>query len=126
MKQRWYDADPTLSMAISLLHNATKVHQEMAAQYMLKLIESRHLLDSEALRTREDRVRFFFSPFRRSNFDTQARYLVEVIKHLEWQAQQDMAVALINYIYVLDGGLSELSLSELLEEEATLAQPELG
>jgi hypothetical protein len=126
MKQRWYDKDPTLSMAFSLLHNASHVHQEMAARYMFKVMDAMNLLDSAALRTREERIRFMFPSFRRSQFEIHARHLVETIKHLPYEHQQAMAVQLINYIYILDCGLSDFPLPGEDEMEVTRAQPESG
>jgi len=124
MYQRWYDSDPTLSMAISLLQNATMAHQEMAARYMFRIMESRQLLDAEEMRSREGRIRFIFPSFRRSRFEIHARRLVETMKHLNPDAQQDMAIQLINYIYLLDCGMTD---EELFESEPTrLPQPELG
>lgn len=123
MTQRWYDKDPTLSMAISLLHNASSCHQEMAARYMFKVMDAMHLLDIEALRTKEDRVRFMFPGFRRSKFEAHARHLVELLKHLPYEHQQTLAVQLINYIYILDCGLSDFPLPEETAY-SELAQPE--
>jgi hypothetical protein len=118
MKQRWYDNDPTLSMAISLLQNASKTHQEMAARYMFQLMQSRGLMDRAELRTKDDRVRFIFPSFRRSRFEMHARHLVELMKHLNASDQQDMALQLINYIYILDCGMEDFSEQEL--EEVTI------
>lgn len=107
MKQRWYDRNPTLSMAVSLLQNASPCHQEMAARYMFKLMESKNILGSAELRTKNDRLRFIFPTFRRSRFEMHARHLVELLKHLPAMHQQEMALQLINYIYILDGGVTE-------------------
>lgn len=123
MTQRWYDKDPTLSMAISLLHNATPSHQEMAARYMFKVMDAMNLLDIEALRTKEDRIRFMFPSFRRSQFEIHARHLVELLKHLPYESQQTLAVQLINYIYILDCGLSDFPLPDE-PPQAELARPE--
>jgi hypothetical protein len=124
MKNRWYDNDPTLSMAISLLQNASKSHQEMAARYMFKLMESRGLLDSAELSTKEDRVRFIFPSFQRSRFEMHARHLVELMKHLPSETRLDLAVQLINYIYILDCGMTDFPLSDDWEEAPTLSQSE--
>jgi len=125
MQQRWYDKDPTLSMAMSLLQNASYAHQEAAARYMFKVMDAINLLDSTELRTKEDRVRFIFPSFRRHKFEAHARHLVELMKHLSYDAQQAMAVQLINYIYLLDCGMTDLPIP--IEEFAELtAQQELG
>lgn len=127
MQQRWYDKDPTLSMAISLLHNADESHQEMAARYMFKLMEAQGLLEHMELCTKSERVRFMFPSFKRSGFEMHARHLVELFKHLEPQTQLKMAVQLIHYIYILDGGFSELVLSEAqMEAELFNVEHESG
>ncbi len=125
MKHRWYDKDPTLSMAISLLHNASQTHQEMAARYLFKQMESQGILDLAELQTQTERVRFIFPGFRRSKFEMHARHLVELIKHLPYEDQQAVAVQLINYIYILDSGLTDLPLPGAVEtQEALLLRPE--
>lgn len=123
MKHRWYDKDPTTSMAVSLLQNASRSHQEMAARYMFQLMESRQLLHNAELRTQQDRIRFIFPSFRRSRFEMHARHLVELLKHLNHEDQQEMSIQLINYIYILDCGLTDFPLPGE-EEVQLLAQPE--
>lgn len=125
MKQRWYDKDPTLSMAISLLQNASQFHQEMTARYLFSVMEKEGILDLAELRTQSDRVRFIFPSFRRSGFEMHARHLVELLKHLPESHQQDMAVKLINYIYILDCGMSDLP-DPLEADTELLPQTELG
>lgn len=126
MKQRWYDKDPTLSMAISLLQNASHTHQEMTARYLFSIMETEGLLDSAELRTQTERVRFIFPNFRRSGFEMHARHLVELLKHLSMENQQMMAVKLINYIYILDGEMSELSFFHEEAKAHFMPQSELG
>lgn len=129
MKKRWYDSDPTLSMAISLLQNAPRSHQEMTARYMFNLLRSRDLLDSAELRTKADRVRFIFPSFQRSRFEMHARHLVELMKHLPQGTQQDLAIQLINYMYMLDCGVTKFPTEDLWTEVPgaevlDMAQPE--
>lgn len=121
MNQRWYDRDPTLSMAISLLQNASRSHQELAARYMFKVMESRGLLDTAELKTKDDRLRFIFPVARRSRFEMHARHVVELMKHMAPEDQQDMALQLINYIYILDCGMSEFPMPD---EDATFYMPQ--
>ncbi|HEY9746005.1 MAG TPA: hypothetical protein V6C99_07290 [Oculatellaceae cyanobacterium] len=124
MQNRWYDNDPTLSMAISLLQNASKTHQELAARYMFKLMESRNLLDKAEQGSKSERVRFIFPTFRRSRFEMHARHLVELLKHLPTETRQELALQLINYVYILDCGMSDFdipgqeNLSEMLQPES--------
>lgn len=125
MKHRWYDKDPTLSMAVSLLHNASRTHQDMAAQYLFKLMEREGILDSTELRTKTDRVRFLFPTLRRTGFEAPARHLIEVLKHLSYENQQLLAMQLINYIYILDSGLSDFPLPDE-EMAAMLSHSETG
>jgi hypothetical protein len=125
MQQRWYDRDPTLSMAISLLQNASHDHQEMAARYMFKVMEGLNLLNSPEISTKDERIRFIFPSIRRNKFELHARHLVELIKHLSPDAQEAMAVQLINYIYILDCGLIDLPMPTE-EFSEFLAQPETG
>lgn len=127
MKHRWYDNDPTLSMAVSLLQNANRVHQDLTARYIMHLIEGENLLDSDALRTREDRIRFIFPVNFRQKLDVQSRRLLEVLKRLPADVQQRMAVQMIQYIYVLDAGDHEdLNLEALDIQLSARLQPESG
>jgi hypothetical protein len=125
MHQRWYDKNPTLSMAISLLQNASHIHQEMAAQYLFSLMETQGILDSAALSTQTGRIQFLFPSLRRTSFEVHARHLIEVMKHLSDEHQQFLAVQLINYIYALDCGMSDFSLADTQEAVLT-KQPERG
>jgi hypothetical protein len=105
MKLRWYDKDPTLSMAISLLQNASKSHQEMTARHALHYLERENLVDPAFLRTQDGRIKFIFPLKRRSKMDVQACRMLEIMKRMAPDLQQTMALQIINYIYLLDGGM---------------------
>ncbi len=127
MNHRWYDNDPTLSMAVSLLQNASRTHQELTARYIFHQLESENLLDSDILRTQEDRVRFMFPSRFRQKLDVQSRRLLEVLKLLPYEVQQRMALQMIQYIYVLDAGECETpDMAELGPGSIPLASPESG
>lgn len=102
MKQRWYDNDPTLSMAVSLLQNAPHSQQEMAARYMLRYMEREGILDD--LKLGKQQVQFVFPFIKRSRMQVHAFRLLEIMKHMPRNAQLEMALHLINYIYMLDAG----------------------
>lgn len=126
MMQRWYDKDPTLSMAVSLLRNATPVHQEMVTRYMSAWMETQGISDCAQLKTRESHIQFIFPQFRRKSFELPSLQLIETMKHLSQEDQSLTAVQLINYIYILDSGLTELPLEELELEEHLALIPESG
>jgi hypothetical protein len=129
MHQRWYDNDPTLSMAVSLLQNAHKAHQELTARYIFRQLAAENLLESDILNTSEDRVRFIFPKNYRQKLDVRSRHLLEVLKLLPSDVQQRMAVQIIQYVYMLDADDQERSTLALLEPEPDglpKAQPESG
>lgn len=101
-KQRWYDNDPTLSMAVSLLQNAIPVYQEMTAKYVLKYMEREGILNQYNLTNQQ--IRFVFPFTKRHNMNNDAWEMMETLKRLPRQLQLDVALQMINYIYMLDSG----------------------
>ena len=115
-KQRWYDNDPTLSMAVSLLQNAIPVYQEMTAKYILKYMEREGILKQFDLTNQQ--IAFVFPFVKRHRMNNDAWEMMEILKRLPRQLQLDIALQMINYIYMLDSG------SELDEKsEDALAHP---
>ena len=108
MKQRWYDKEPTLSMAVSLMQNAIPVYQEMTAKYILKHMEREGILEQYQLSNQD--VSFMFPFIKRTRMNIHAWEMMEVLKRLPRQLQLDIALQMINYIYMLDSG-------ETLEKE---------
>ena len=102
MKQRWYDHDPTLSMAVSLLQNAPHSQQEMAARYMLRYMEREGILEDMDLS--RQKVHFMFPFAKRSRLQPHAFRFLEIVKRMPRNAQLELALHLINYIYMLDAG----------------------
>jgi hypothetical protein len=107
--KRWYDKDPALSMAISLLNNATSEQQRLTAEHILSLIE--HLIDEETgyqpLQTRQFlQVAHLFPNPRRLHMESTANRMVEILKTLPTEVQLDMALNIINQIYMLEANLA--------------------
>ncbi len=102
MRNRWYDNDPTMAMAISLLQNTTPVHQEMAARYVLKWMEHEGILN--AYEMSPNHMFFMFPLVRRNALNVHARQLLEVLKRLPRNTQIEVSLHMINYIYMLDSG----------------------
>ena len=115
-KQRWYDNDPTLSMAVSLLQNAIPVYQEMTAKYVLKYMEREGILKQYNLTSQQ--IQFVFPFIKRHNMNNDAWEMMETLKRLPRQLQLDVSLQKITYIYMLDSG-------EPLDENAedTLTHP---
>ena len=105
MRKRWYDTDPTMSMAISLLQNTSPIHQEMTAAYLLRFLEREGILKEYQLSS--DRVFFIFPLVRRSQMDRRACHLLEVLKRLPRGLQIELSLNMINYIYMLETGVQK-------------------
>lgn len=124
MRNRWYDNDPTMAMAISLLQNTTAVHQEMAARYILKWMEHEGILN--AYEMGPSQLFFMFPMVRRTSLNVHARQLLEVLKRLPRTTQIEVSLHMINYIYMLDSGApltpEEEYILESMKEPAQLKQ----
>ncbi|MGE0200324.1 MAG: hypothetical protein AB7P76_05080 [Candidatus Melainabacteria bacterium] len=103
-KKRWYDNEPTLSMAVSLLQNAPASHQEMTARYLLGVLERESILAQYQLD--KNSVHFVFPFLKRARLNVHAWKLLEVMKKLPRNRQLELALGVINYIYMLDSGVS--------------------
>jgi hypothetical protein len=109
MLQRWYDQSPSLSMAVSLLHNASQEHQELAIHFMEQWMRQQELYEAALQARSEEQSRFFRFPFsRHSDRARGVKGAVELFKHLPTEKRIDLAVLLINYMYTVEFGLSEL------------------
>lgn len=107
MNKRWYDHDPTLSMAISLLMNASKTDQIRTSKYIMNLLEKDELLK----RHRQEKgdplaIAYMFPENKRRNMEESCRRLLEILKRLPFDVQLEMALSMINYIYLLDAGMA--------------------
>lgn len=104
MYRRWYDHDPTLSMAISLLQNAPKDDQKKTAQYILGLLtpDDPH---QRALPENAMWVSSLFTDRKRSQWDEDTSRMMEVLKNSTEDVQMEMSIRIINYVYLLESGL---------------------
>lgn len=129
MKNRWYDSNASLSMAVSLLRNASRTHQEMAARYILRLLEKEHLLNRPESPPLGALQHMFPRILNRSGFEPTSRRLLEVLKTLPPERQQEMAVTLINYIYMLDCDAADdlrETLREMTSPESAMTEPAIN
>ena len=126
MKQRWYDNDPTLSMAVSLLQNATPAQQDMAGLYMthyMARLGLGHHAPAPSVPELGRKPGLGFLLFtKRQNIEPRSFRLLESLKCLPRAEQLDMALHLINYMYLLDaqGHAMHCPLDALCPESLTL------
>lgn len=107
MNKRWYDHDPTISMAISLLQNASKPDQFRTVKYIIGLLERDEILNQYKKEIGDPlRVSYLFPFNKRRNMEPSTRRLLEILKLLPESIQLEMALSIINYIYLLDAGMA--------------------
>ncbi|MBY0403770.1 MAG: hypothetical protein K2X66_07705 [Cyanobacteria bacterium] len=107
MNKRWYDHDPTISMAVSLLLNASKSDQLQTVKYTINLLERDEVLKHYRKEIGDPlRVSYMFPLNRRRNMEQSTRRLLEILKRLPPNIQVETAVSMINYIYLLDAGMA--------------------
>lgn len=105
MNRRWYDKDPTLSMAVSLLQNAPRKHQEMTAKMVLAYMKEANLY--EAANVSQDKTLFFFPLLKRMQLDNSAWEMLEIMKRLPHGKQIEVALMIIHHIYLFDSGYEQ-------------------
>ena len=112
--KRWYDKDPAMSMAISLLNNASYDQQRQAAEHVLGLIEHVTIEETgcQPLQTKQFlQVAHLFPSHRRSHLEPTANRMVEVLKSLPTEIQLEMSLNIINQIYMLEANVPLASVS---------------
>ncbi|MBX2860577.1 MAG: hypothetical protein KTR14_05045 [Vampirovibrio sp.] len=103
VKKRWYDKDPTTSMAVSLLQNANKRDQLKTTKYIYQQLEQEGYLDNPDI-TKTFEGTYIFPFRRRQKLEQSASRLLEVLKHLPTDVQVEMSLHMINFMYLLDSG----------------------
>ena len=105
---RWYDIDPTLSLAISLLRNSQKEVQINAADFIIndfiiKNAEKRNIKISSKL----SRI---FQTFTRRWYDYHQTVskAFQYLQNASENEQKEIAVELINYLYKIEQNSTEI------------------
>jgi hypothetical protein len=105
-------------MAVSLLLNASKNDQRRTVQYIITLLERDEIFAQYRKEIGDPlRVSYLFPFNKRRNMDGPTRRLLEILKLLPQSIQLEMALNMINYIYLLDAGMA-------LENEQLFRHPE--
>ncbi len=96
-KNRWYDKDPTVSMAISILRNTGKNNQIKVAEYILDKLEA----------TTVNKTNFsqnLLKVFKRRwyDYDKKLSSAMEYLRLSPINTQQDIALEIIDMLCELD------------------------
>jgi len=100
--KRWYDQDPTISMAISILRNTSLEHQLLVAELLLKK-------QADYAPTNQDTSRHkIFRLFSRRwyDFDDDLYNAIEFMRIMPLNVQREWAVEIIGYLCSLDESIS--------------------
>ena len=96
MHKRWYDIDPTVSLAVSLMRNANIMSQYKCADLIIKTSKENGVDLSENILTDA------FSYVLRRRYDTDQKIAesFEYLKLLPTELQKDVALQLINLLQI--------------------------
>lgn len=96
MHKRWYDIDPTVSLAVSLMRNANIMSQYKCADLIIKTSKENGVDLSENILTDA------FSYVLRRWYDTDQKIAesFEYLKLLPTELQKDVALQLINLLQI--------------------------
>lgn len=119
--QRWYDNDPTISMAVSLLQNAPEVNQDETVVMMEEHLKSSHEISLDQAQKPMELL-YLFPRAQRRGLGAKARQFLEVMKSLPEPLQQELGFAIIHHLYHLEcNELQEFQHPEHPEDQATQA-----
>ncbi len=100
MRKRWYDSDPTLSMAISLLENTQVEYREQTRIHILNRIQS---LDARILEEVKAEPSGFWAMIqKRQTLNEETWRLIEMFKYLTEEDRRELAVEMIRMVYCLE------------------------
>ncbi len=102
MNKRWYDMHPTVSMAVSLLHNARPGHRDMTITYINEQIEKRYPQVWKQFQSRTDNFWTLKIIQKRTSMDERSWTAIEGLRLLPDEDREALAVEIIRYIYWLE------------------------
>ena len=100
---RWYDDDPTLSLAISLLRNSKKEIQINAANFIIRNAEKRDIKISSNL----SKILKIFTR-RWYDYHKTLSMAFQYLQNASENEQKEIAVELINYLYKIEQNPTEI------------------
>ncbi len=121
MNKRWYDSSPTVSMAVSLLQNATRDHRDLAISHIRSKLTELH---PEILVMAEEKNVSNLWAFiqKRRTMDETSWKVVETMRFLSEDDREKFAIEIIRFVYCLenDSEMTDLTLDTLDDLGAVL------
>ena len=94
MHKRWYDIDPTVSLAVSLLRNADEETQIKCAEFTVKSAQSRGvMLPGSSINSK-----FHYMLKRWYDKDQRVSEAFEYLQHAQAEVQRELSLEIINYL----------------------------
>lgn len=121
MNRRWYDMEPTVSMAVSFLQNTEPDHRETTTSHFLKYLQSNY----------PELIRHHFHPSnggfwsviqKRKTMGKSTWALVELLRYLPQEEKERLALEMIRFIYCLehDESIEDFDLSMQMDIKAAV------
>ena len=95
--KRWYDQDPTVSLAVSILRNASMQNQLLTAEY---IIQKGLEYDFPIEKVKSQKIDLL--PRRWYDFEENVYYALECMRLSSIDVQKTLAIEIINYLCKLD------------------------
>ncbi len=92
-----------MSMAVSLLHNASKPVQVKTAEHLFALLEAQKILEMHNV-GKPLTMSYLLPFYRREKLEQSTWRLLELLKHLPREVQAEMALNIIQFIYQVESG----------------------
>lgn len=97
MQNRWYDADPTVCLAMSLFRNLKPEVQDKCADYIIDAAQNKGI-------ELKDDLKVSFNYFWRRWYDTNEKVFesLQYFKYAPLEVQKELSLDVINYIQQLE------------------------
>lgn len=98
--KRWYDYDPTVSLAISILRNSAKKNQALVAEFLIEKSKEQGI---SVEKIKSEKTNMFSR--RWYDFDENVYYSLECLRLSPHEVQKTLAIEIINYLCKLDNAI---------------------
>jgi hypothetical protein len=101
VNQRWYDFEPNMSLAVSLLHNSRTDNKDLALSYFNKRLLNDHG-HFENFNPNPPQGNWLGLFQKRKGLDEPSWVLIEMLRHTPVEYRQKFALGMISYLYFLE------------------------